>query len=273
MDNITRIIWEKKDKIELLIRSCGEVILKNTPFSSAIHHKEGVANFVTDFDVQIQEILISSLTELFPGCGFFGEEDTAENDHGTKPGLSFYIDPIDGTTNYIHRYNFSCVSVGAAFNGVRMAGFVYNPYVDEMFSAVHGYGSFLNGTRLMIHDNSMEDSIVAFGCARYNGGDTDFLFCAIKELYQHCLAVRSGGSAALDISRIATGANGIYLEMTLQPYDYVAAAVIIEEAGGCISQIDGSDISMYRHCSVLAGTPKTVEETREILMSLQSTCE
>ena len=61
--------------------------------------------------------------------------------------------------------------------------------------------------------------------------------------------------------------------MTLQPYDYVAAAVIIEEAGGCISQIDGSDISMYRHCSVLAGTPKTVEETREILMSLQSTCE
>ena len=273
MEIVATEVWEKKDKIEKLIRSCGEIILRNTPSTSVIHHKEGAANFVTDFDVEIQKILISSLTEMFPDCGFFGEEDTDKNDRGSEKGLFFFIDPIDGTTNYIHRYNFSCVSVGAAFNGVRIAGFVYNPYVDEMFSAVRGYGSFLNGTRLMIHDNSIEDSIVAFGCARYNGGDTDFLFCVIKELYQHCLAIRSGGSAALDISRIATGANGIYLEMTLQPYDYVAAAVIIEEAGGCIAQIDGSDISMYRHCSVLAGTPKTVDETRKILMRLQSTYE
>ena len=273
METAAKELWEKQDEIKKLIRSCGEIILKNTPFTSVIHHKEGAANFVTDFDVEIQKILIASLTEMFPGCGFFGEENTDNNDRRSKQGLCFFIDPIDGTTNYICRYNFSCVSVGAAYDGTMIAGFVFNPYVNEMFSAIRGYGSFLNGSRLIIQNNLLENSIVSFGCARYNEGDTDILFRTVKELYQRCLAIRSGGSAALDICRIATGANGIYIEMTLQPYDYAAGAVILEEAGGCIAQIDGSDISLHEQCSILAGTPKAVVEVREILIKLQNNCE
>ena len=98
---------------------------------------------------------------------FFGEEDTEENKGASASGeYTFYIDPIDGTTNFMFRYNHSCVSVGLARREQMIAGFVYNPYVDEMFTAVRGKGSFLNGRKLEIRNRSVTEGIAAFGCAR-----------------------------------------------------------------------------------------------------------
>lgn len=237
---------------------------EHAPDNREVHRKPGLANFVTDEDVAIQKKLMEEFGRIFPGCTFFGEEDVAGNDRDGRDGLCFFIDPIDGTTNYIFGYNHSCVSVGAGYGGEMIAGFVYNPYADEMFTAVRGRGAEMNGRELKIHDVPIEEGIVAFGCARYNEGDTDALFQIAKELYLNSLSIREGGSAALDICRVAKGANAAYLELKLNPYDYAAGSVIVEEAGGRIEQVDGRCITLDGPCSILAGTPKAVEEVREI---------
>ncbi len=240
-----------------IIRNAGRMML-DTSFH--VHGKTGMANFVTDNDVKIQQYLMQELGRLYPGCGFFGEEDTDGNDHNWQQGYCFFIDPIDGTTNYIFGYNHSCVSVGVGYNGTMTGGYVYNPFTDEMYSAEKGKGAYLNDRKLEITDKNLAEGIVAFGCARYNEGDTDALFDIAKELYLKSLSIRNGGSAALDLCRIASGANVLYLELMLQPYDYAAASVIIEEAGGVIGQVDGTALTMAKGCSVLAGTRKSAAE-------------
>ncbi len=112
-------------------------------------------------------------------------------------------------------------------------------------------------------DGGLEDGICAFGAARYNEGDG--IFDVLPTLFTRSLSLRNGGSAAIDLCRIASGSNVGYVEMLLQPYDYAAASVIIEEAGGVISQADGSAITLDKGCSIVAGTNKAVEEIKGIM--------
>lgn len=252
-------------RIEEIVRQAGNMILTAHVTDESIHQKEGLANFVTNFDIEIQRFLIRELKAILPEASFFGEEDTEESCRDQLEGYCFFIDPIDGTTNFMFDYNFSCVSVGLAFEKEMIAGFVYNPYVDEMYTAIKGQGSALNGRRLCMPDRPVSQGIIAFGCARYNEGDTDKLFAAVKELYLRSLCVRNGGSAALDLCRTASGSNAAYLELKLQPYDYAAASIIIEEAGGQITQADGSPITLDAPCSIVAGTFRAAKEVREVI--------
>lgn len=250
--------------IEALVRSAGQMILQAKITDDAVHEKEGQANYCTDYDVAIQRCLIDGLKKILPGAGFFGEEDMAEN-QARDSEYVFYIDPIDGTTNFMFGYHHSCVSVGLGHRGKMIAGYVYNPYVDEMYKGIRGEGSFLNGRRLQMADLPLVKGIAAFGCARYNDGGVDRMFAAVKELFLRSLSIRNGGSAALDLCRIASGNNVAYVELKLQPYDYAAASVIVEEAGGVISQEDGQPITLDRPCSIVGGTPRAWAEVREIL--------
>ena len=254
------------DAVAQLVRQAGRMILSAHVEQADVMKKHGDANFVTEYDVRIQKFLMTELRKRIPDAAFFGEEDTDGNQNDVlSDGYTFIIDPIDGTTNFMFGYHHSCVSVGVAFAGKLVAGCIYNPYVDEMYTAVKGEGAWLNGRRLHIEDLPVSGSIIAFGCARYNEGNVDLLFNVVKELFQRSLSVRCGGSAALDLSRIASGNNGAYLELRLNPYDYAAAAVMIEEAGGCIMQMDGSPITLDKPCSILAGTKRAVAEILELI--------
>ncbi len=251
-------------RIEEAVREAGGMILSAHLEKDAIHQKTGPANFVTDYDVQIQKFLISRLSAIVPGCCFFGEEETEGNKQSVE-GYTFFIDPIDGTTNFMFDYHNSCVSVGLSLDGTMIAGWVYDPYTDQMWTAVRGQGAFLNGKKLRTEDRGLGDGIVAFGCARYNDGGVDLMFDVVKELYLNSLSIRNGGSAAIDLCRVASGSNIAYIELLLQPYDYAAASIIIEEAGGRISQADGRPITFDRGCSIVAGSFKAAEEVRRIV--------
>ena len=254
------------DELEKIIRQAGGMLLCAHVSAENIEHKQGDANFVTDYDVRIQRFLVTEFRKLIPDAAIFGEEETEENQQKIwSDGYTFIIDPIDGTTNFMFGYHHSCVSVGVALDGKLVLGCVYNPYVDEMYTAGRGEGAYLNGRRLLMKDLTVGESIISFGCARYNEGNVDLLFDVVKELFQRSLSVRCGGSAALDLCRVASGNNGAYLELRLNPYDYAAAALIIEESGGCIAQMDGSPITLEKPCSVLAGTKKAVQEIRELI--------
>ena len=256
--------------IEKLVREAGKKMLNARPKEENIHKKEGLANFCTDYDTAIQRFLIQGLSEILPGAAFFGEEDTEGNAGAEAEGeFTFYIDPIDGTTNFMFDYHHSCVSVGLAHGDEMIAGFVYHPYVDDMYVAVKGHGSYLNGKRLHVADKPVEEGIVEFGCARYNEAGIDWLFRVVKEMFQNSLSIRCGGSAALGLCRGASGSNTVYLELKLQPYDYVAASVILEEAGGKITQIDGSPITLHEGCSIIGGTPAAWQESKDAFAKLK----
>ena len=265
--------------VEEIVRRAGRMIKEAYLSSDFVQHKEGDANFVTSYDVAIQKFLIDELHGIVPEAAFFGEEETEGNTREKElDGLCFLIDPIDGTTNFMFRYNYSCVSVGLAYARKMIAGFVYNPYVDEMFTAVRGEGAYLNGNRIHMPDSTLEDGIASFGCARYNAPNTDLLFRVVQEMFNRSLAVRCGGSAALDLCRVAAGASVVYLagasvvylEMKLNPYDYAAASIIIEEAGGVITQIDGSKITLDQPCSILGAAPKAAGEVRDMIECIYS---
>ena len=251
------------EQIEEVIRVAGQMILDAHLEKNNIHQKTSPANFVTDYDVRIQTYLIEKLSGLVPGCGFFGEEET-EGNKRTVEGYTFFIDSIDGTTNFMFDYHNSCVSVGLALDGEMIAGWVFDPYKDCFWSAARCKGAKLNGKQIVIEDKGLSDGIVAFGCARYNDGGVDLMFDVVKELFLQSLTIRNGGSAAIDLCRIASGSNVAYIELLLQPYDYAAASVIIEEAGGLISQVDGKPITLDRGCSIIAGASKAMEEVKAI---------
>ena len=255
-------VWTVIDfkTIEKCVKEAGKMVLNANLDNALVEKKTGDANFCTEYDVKVQKFLIDELSKILPEASFFGEEDTSNNIKDMNKEYIFYIDPIDGTTNFMFGYNHSSISVGLARNGRMIAGFVYNPYVDEMYKAVRNEGAFLNDKPLKIEDRAVSEGVIAFGCARYNESKIDVLFSTVKELFLKSLSIRSGGSAAIDISRIAKGANIIYIELKLQPYDYAAASVILEEAGGLITRIGGGEISLTEPCSILAGTKKAHDE-------------
>ena len=141
---------------------------------------------------------------------------------------------------------------------------VYYPFKDQMWSARRGEGAWLNGDKITVKDKELKDGIVAIGRARYNEGDKDSLFDMVQKCYQHSLSVRNSKSAAIDLARVASGENVAYIERYLQPYDYAAASVIIEEAGGIIiMQTNETPITIGHGCSILAGTPKAIEQIQK----------
>lgn len=255
--------WE----LENIIRAAGAVLKNAHAKEEDISNKAGIANFVTKYDVMIQKMLEQGFHKVLPEAEFLGEE--GEKNQNSWEGYTFIIDPIDGTTNFIFDYHHSCISVGLSYKKEIIMAFVYNPYRDEMYFARRGKGAWLNDRPLRNSSQGLSEGIAAFGCARYNSSSTDRIFKIAKELYQRSLCIRECGSAALDLAAIAAGRNCIYIEMRLQPWDYAAASLILEEAGGKITQCDGTPITIDEPCSILAGTSRSWGEGKEILDRIQ----
>lgn len=163
-------------------------------------------------------------------------------------------------------YRNSFVSVGLSQECAMIAGWVYNLYADQMYSAWRGRGAFLNGRKLEVEDKGLCSEICAFGCARYNAGGV--IFRILENLFLRSLSIRNGGSSAIDLCQIASGSNVAYIEMFLQPYDYAAAAVIVSEAGGVITMANDEPITLDHGWSIVAGTPAAAREIIELIHAL-----
>lgn len=250
------------DLIVDIVGKAGNIIRTAHEKEMVVFNKQGDANFVTKYDKEVQSFLIKSLRMLIPDANFLAEEDGIQQELGE--GYCFIIDPIDGTTNFISDYRYSCVSVGLALNGKMQFAIVYNPYLDEMYTAVKGEGAKKNGQDIHVREAGLDGSLASFGAARYNTEETDKVFEYAKMLYTRSLAIRSGGSAALDLCRVAEGSTGVYFEMKLQPWDYAAASLILTEAGGFISTMEGQFITLDQPCSILAGNRQCWKETYKL---------
>ncbi len=231
-------------------RTCGD-IMKNADRSAAnIEQKAGHANFVTAYDKLIQKTVQELLYKILPEAVFVGEEEDVHAQ--IEKGYSFIVDPIDGTTNFIKDLHQSAISIALLKDGQPYIGVCYNPYLDEMFTAEKGCGAFVNGAPIHVSACSLEQSIVGFGTSPYNPERWDRTFDMVKDYMGKTLDVRRGGSAVIDLCNVACGRFDIFFELQLSPWDYAAASLIVQEAGGIVTALDKTPLVFDRPCSVFA---------------------
>jgi myo-inositol-1(or 4)-monophosphatase len=207
--------------------------------------KKGIVDIVTDADKGAEMIIHNIISEEYPDDEFLAEEGT--QDKGSS-GLMWIVDPLDGTTNYTHRFPVFCVSIGLVKDGVPQAGCIYNPNLDELFSVHRGEGAFLNGDPIKVSDNDqLINSLLATGFP-YDIRDSDAdnmnnFYAFYKNGAQ---AVRRAGSAALDLAYTACGRFDGFWEMKLHPWDIAAGVLLVEEAGGKITDFDGNPVDLFK---------------------------
>ncbi|MBO5420460.1 MAG: inositol monophosphatase [Clostridia bacterium] len=245
------------NKIIETVKEAGKIILSAHNQESSITAKEGKKNFVTKYDVAVQEFLFKELSKSFPEAEFIGEE--GENDFSTS-GLRFIIDPIDGTTNFMQDYRCSCISVALCEANDVIAGVVYNPYTNEIFSAEKGKGAYLNGDKINVSDRPLSDGLALFGTSPYHPENTDETFALLRKVFDLSRDIRRSGSAAYDICMVACGRCEVFFEKGLQPWDIAAGTLIAKEAGGIVSNYDGEEINFSTPNDVVFANPNAYKE-------------
>lgn len=241
-------------QIEEAVRECAQIILNAKRNEEMVDEKSGRANFVTTYDKAVQDALQEKLLAIVPDAVFVGEE---EDIHASiKTGDAFIVDPIDGTTNFIKDYHASSISVGMTRDGKQLLGVIYNPYLDEMYSAVKGHGAYLNGKRIHVSDEPLSNGIVLFGTSPYYEELSKKSFEMAYDYFKKGLDIRRSGSAAIDLCSIAAGRAELYFELRLSPWDYAAGSLIVTEAGGKVTTVEGDAIDLGKPCSVLATNGK-----------------
>ena len=238
------------EKIADLVRECGLLVKNADRRHLHVDAKAGRANFVTEYDKKVQERLRAGLLAIMPNAHFIGEEGSSQA--FSRSGAFFIVDPIDGTTNFIRDYHASSISVALVVDGTAELGAVYNPYLDEMFSAKRGCGAFCNGNRLHVSSEPLENALVIFGTSPYREELGEQSFKLAYSYFRQAADVRRSGSAALDLCAVAAGRADLFFELSLSPWDYAAGALIVEEAGGIASDAAGESLSYGGPCSVVA---------------------
>ena len=199
--------------------------------------KKGEADFVTRADFAISEYLHRRLTEEFPSIGFISEEGDTDIDEKKDYWI---LDPIDGTTNFMHGLRFCAVSLGLYSGGDMTAGVIYIPYTNELFWAEKGKGAFLNGKPLQCSQSQkLSDCIGILEFNPYFKEDYRAAMDHALKIYQNCQDIRTFGSAAVELAYIACGEADVFFGRYLKPWDYAAGLCIIREAGGIMTDLNG----------------------------------
>lgn len=229
-----------------------------------VNEEKGKGNFVTKYDVAVQEYLIRALSEAFPEACFFAEE---KKDNRLTDAPTFIIDPIDGTANFVFDLHHSAISIALCVEKEGVLGVIVNPYLGEIFYAVKGEGAYLrkdgHDRRLSVRDLPLSEALILVGTDPYRKNETgDTTTLLLHHALREGIDVRRFGAASLDLAYIAAGRASLFFELRLAPWDYAAGLLLVTEAGGCATALDGSALR-YTPSSVFAGAPKAYTEFAE----------
>ncbi|MBR1175411.1 inositol monophosphatase [Bradyrhizobium sp. KB893862 SZCCT0404] len=201
---------------------------------------KGPANFVSLADKRAEEILYQDLAKARPGYGFIGEEGGMRE--GTDKSHTWIVDPLDGTTNFLHGIPQFAISIGLAREGVVIAGVIYNPANDELYIAERGKGAFLNDQRLRVAGRrQLNECVVACGLPHIGRGDHEEFRREMIAIQDRVAGLRRFGAASLDLAFVAAGRLDGYWERNLQSWDIAAGMLMVREAGGTVSGVLGND--------------------------------
>jgi myo-inositol-1(or 4)-monophosphatase len=227
------------------------------------------SDFVTRVDKESEQIIINAITDHYPDHLFLAEESTKEAE---TEQYRWIIDPLDGTTNYIHEYPMFSISIALQFGGEIILGVVLDPLRDELFTAQKGEGAFLNASAIKASAiDSMENSLITTGFPFRDKDKLDLYLQAFKKIFLRTSAIRRAGSAALDLVHLAAGRCDGFFEIGLSPWDVAAGSILIKEAGGTITDFGGGQDYLLTG-NIIAGNNyihrELLAETREVFGSI-----
>ena len=228
--------------------------LKNREAATHITVK-GASDYVTEVDKSVQSFIQKALQERYPEVQFLGEEKN--NDEIDFSGRVWVLDPVDGTTNLIHDYKRSSISLALMENGRTILGIVYQPYTEEMFYAEKGKGAFLNGRQIHVsRAQTMNECMFAFGTAPYEKEKYgEACFQKIYRVFMDSQDIRRSGSAAIDMAETAAGRIDGFFDPKLSIWDYAAGRLLVSEAGGRATDYEGKELGNAMKSSVVCGNP------------------
>ncbi len=201
---------------------------------------KGPANFVSLADKRAEEMLYTDLAKARPGYGFIGEE--GGNREGADKTHTWIVDPLDGTTNFLHGIPQFAISIGLSREGTIIAGVIYNPANDELYIAERGKGAFLNDQRLRVAGRrQMDECVIGCGLPHIGRGDLELSRREMTAVQNRVAGLRRFGAAALDLAFVAAGRLDGFWERDLKPWDIAAGQIMVREAGGTISGMTGND--------------------------------
>lgn len=257
MENANKLL----EQISAAARDAGKIILEGAGHAKSRRTKEGHANFVTEYDARVQEFLVARLQELVPDAHFVGEEEGAAvflPEYET--GLTFVIDPIDGTSNFMKGFFPSVTSIGLLKDGQPWIGVIYNPFSDQLFTGILGEGAWENGEPIQTSAEPMKDSLILMGTTPYYEELARESFDLGYEYLSRCIDIRRSGSAAWDLCMVASGRIGMYFELKIQLWDYAAAACILLAAGGKATDTEGKPLSFRGATSIVGASAGIAQE-------------
>ncbi|MDP2037533.1 MAG: inositol monophosphatase family protein [Ignavibacteria bacterium] len=231
------------DKVIYIAREAGEVLRSGFGKNFSIEYKTNVANLVTEYDKKSEKIIIDFINKEFPTHSVLAEESGM---HDSSSEYLWVIDPLDGTTNFAHGLPIFSVSIGVQKNGEMICGVVYDVMRDAMYSAEKGSGSFCNGRKLGVSTNDdLHKSVLVTGFPYNVHENPDFAYERFAAFLRVARAVRRLGSAAIDMCYVAEGVFDGFWEVSLNAWDMAAGMIIVEEAGGVITDFSGNPTNIF----------------------------
>lgn len=249
-----------REKLMQIARTAGEFFSARS--LSRIDQKEGHANFVTNIDREVEEYLQQALLSLVPGSQIIGEE---KENGALTDAPTWIVDPVDGTTNLIHDYRCSAVSIALCENRSPVAGLIWQPYTQEMFYAEAGRGASLNGKEIHVSETPFDKALIAVGTAPYHAELAEKSIELALAFLHSCADIRRSGSAAVDLAYLAAGRLDAFFELTLKPWDYAAGSLIVREAGGVVTMpLEPGEMRYDRSTAILASGAVIADEVRAV---------
>jgi myo-inositol-1(or 4)-monophosphatase len=224
---------------------------------------KGPADFVTASDIRTQQIIYDELSYAKPDWSFVMEESKPIK--GKESKSRFIIDPIDGTTNFMHGNPNFAISIAAEVNDRLEAALIYSPITDEMFIAERGKGAFLNDKRIRVASRKkLSESLLVTGIPHMGRGNKELFLKEMKQLIPEVAGIRRSGSAALDLAWIASGRYDIFWERGLKIWDIAAGILLVREAGGFAQGLNGQDTDMWNG-NIISGNDDIINALNEKL--------
>jgi myo-inositol-1(or 4)-monophosphatase len=260
------LMIELMDFAQNVARNAGRLLAEKFTQQHQIHYK-GTIDLVTEADKMSEELILAEITRRYPDHGILSEESAEKNEWAT---MRWIIDPLDGTTNYAHGFPFFCVSIALEKEGVVVLGVIYDPIRDDLFTASRGAGAYLNGKKLQVSSvNDLSQSLLATGFPydiRVSKDNNINFFTAMAVKAQ---AIRRAGAAALDLAYLAAGRFDGFWELKLKPWDTAAGCLMVEEAGGIISDMAGGKWNLYSP-GLVANNGLIQEQMMSVLQKTQA---
>ncbi len=216
---------------------------------------KGPKDFVSEVDRQAESTIVETLLDAYPDHAILAEEGTAKGANADAENV-WIIDPLDGTTNFLHGFPQYCVSIALAHRGQVTQGVIYDPVRNDLFTATRGRGAFLNERRIRVSRRQhLRDCLVGTGFPFRDGSYLDTYLQMMKTMIEHTAGLRRPGAAALDLAYVAAGFYDGFWEVGLNPWDVAAGSLLVQESGGLIGDLAGE--SEFLHAGqVIAGNPK-----------------